>query len=282
MTQSMVRIAVVAPANPLAREAADRVAALASQKFPGEVDLFFHPQCFHTAGHFAGTDAERSAAFLEVANDPSFSAVWFARGGYGSCRLDDALFAALNGSARDKVYLGYSDLGTILARLYKDRIGRPAHGPMATDINRRGGEAAVLRALAFLARGDRAGIEPHARNGVKTLAFNIATLSSLIGTPAEPDFSGHVLMLEDVSEQMYRIDRMLFQLTANANIRRAAGVRLGRINDIIPNAPDFGLGEEDMIRGWCERSGIAYLGRCDIGHDADNKIVPFGGLAAFA
>jgi muramoyltetrapeptide carboxypeptidase len=101
-------------------------------------------------------------------------------------------------------------------------------------------------------------------------------LSHLLGTPLQPDLDGHVLMLEEVSEAMYRIDRSLFHITGNPGIRRVAGIMLGRCSDITPNDPDFGMNEEEIARHWCQRSGIPWLGRADIGHDAGNKVVPFG------
>ena len=64
--------------------------------------MVVHPQCFLEAGHFAGTDAERAAAFLEFANDPGFDAIWFARGGYGSNRILDSVMSQLNAAARAK------------------------------------------------------------------------------------------------------------------------------------------------------------------------------------
>jgi muramoyltetrapeptide carboxypeptidase len=110
----------------------------------------------------------------------------------------------------------------------------------------------------------------------KTAAFNITVLSHLLGTSLEPNLDGHVLMLEEVGEAMYRIDRSLFHISASANVRRTAGVMLGRCSNITPNQPDFGMNEEEVARYWCERAGIPFLGRADIGHDAENKIVPFG------
>ncbi|MBX4159028.1 hypothetical protein K4A07_18050, partial [Lactiplantibacillus plantarum] len=86
----------------------------------------------------------------------------------------------------------------------------------------------------------------------------------------------HVLMLEEVAEAAYRIDRMMFHLTGQASIRRVAGIRLGRVSDITPNDPDFGQTPEEIVRYWCLRSGIPYLGTADIGHDGANKVVPFG------
>ena len=72
------------------------------------------------------------------------------------------------------------------------------------------------------------------------------------------------------------IDRALFHLAASPAIRRVAGIRLGRVSDVLPNDPDFGEDEETVARHWCERYGIPYLGRADIGHDLANKVVPFG------
>jgi muramoyltetrapeptide carboxypeptidase len=83
-------------------------------------------------------------------------------------------------------------------------------------------------------------------------------------------------MIEDVSEYMYRTDRAMFHITSNPGVRKAAGIRLGRCTEVPENDPDFGETEEEVVRHWCGRSGIPYLGRCDIGHDADNKLVPFG------
>jgi muramoyltetrapeptide carboxypeptidase len=77
---------------------------------------------------------------------------------------------------------------------------------------------------------------------------------------------------------MYRIDRSLFHITSNPAVRRVAGIRLGRCSAIPDNDPDFGQTEVEVVQHWCRKSGIPYLGRADIGHDASNKIVPFGGL----
>jgi len=82
------RIGVVAPASRMSPEVVGKVKALAERRFRGRgPDIVFHPQCFASHGHFAGDDDTRAQAFLEVANDERFDAVWVARGGYGSCRM---------------------------------------------------------------------------------------------------------------------------------------------------------------------------------------------------
>jgi muramoyltetrapeptide carboxypeptidase len=269
-----MRIAIVAPSTPIRAETAERVTAIAADAAP-DVGLFFHPQCFLSHNHFAGPDEVRAKALVETANDPSFDAIWFARGGYGSCRIAAEALAAFGPAARDKAWLGYSDAGFLLAGLYKAGFADVAHGPMPQDIRRPGGEAAVRRALAWLAGRAPEALEPGLGER-PAAAFNLTVFGNLVGTKLEPDLEGHELLLEDVSEHMYRIDRAMFHLTSGAALRKVAGLRLGRVSEIPPNDPDFGESEEAVFRYWCERSAIAYLGRADIGHDSGNKIVPFG------
>jgi muramoyltetrapeptide carboxypeptidase len=277
MSNQMCRIAVVAPGSRISSETADKVRAVAGSLYPdGRAEIFFHPQCFMSHGHFAGDDETRTQAFLDVANDDSYDAVWFARGGYGSCRIIEPVIYGLKEPSLRKTYLGYSDTGTLLAALYSVGFGAVAHGPMAQDILREDGEAAIGRALAWVVDRAPETLEPTLNGSNKSAAFNITVLSQLLGTPLQPDLDGHVLMLEEVSEAMYRIDRSLFHITSNPGIRRVAGIKLGRCSDITANEPDFAMNEEEVARYWCDKSGIPWLGRADIGHDADNKVVPFG------
>ena len=277
MSGGRFKIGVVAPASRMSPEVAERVPALAGRLYPDRTpEIVFHPQCFAAHGHFAGDDETRAQAFLDIANDESTDAVWFARGGYGSCRVVEAVMGRLAETARRKAYLGYSDAGVLLAALYRAGFGGVAHGPVAQDILRDGGDTAVGRALAWMVDRAPEALEPTVNGANKTAAFNMTVLSQLLGTPLQPDLAGHVLMLEEVGEAMYRIDRALFHITSNTDIRRVSGIRLGRCSAIAPNEPDFGMNEEEVARYWCRRSGIPWLGRADIGHDVDNKIVPFG------
>jgi muramoyltetrapeptide carboxypeptidase len=279
MGRERCRIGVVAPASRMSPEVAVKVPTLARSLYPSRTpEIFFHPQCFASHGHFAGDDEARTQAFLDIANDDGYDAVWFARGGYGSCRVVEAVMGRLTESSGRKVYVGYSDAGVLLAALYRAGFEDVAHGPVAQDILRDGGDAAVGRALAWMVDRAPAALEPTVGGARKTAAFNMTVLSQLLGTPLQPDLDGHVLMLEEVGEAMYRIDRLLFHITSNPDIRRVAGVMLGRCSAITPNEPDFGMNEEAIARYWCRRAGIPWLGRADIGHDANNKIVPFGQL----
>jgi len=244
---------------------------------PGQVEIVVHPQCYLSRGHFAGSDDERHAAMLDMANDPDIDVIWLARGGYGAARVALKGLTDLSSTARDKTWMGYSDGGALLAGLYSMSFPHVYHGPMPSDLLREGGHTAVFRALSWLVDRDRSALEPSLQAGEQSAAFNLTVLSQLIGTPLQPDLTGHVLMLEEVGEYHYRIDRALAHVTSNEAIRNVAGLRLGRCSQIEPNDPLFGLSELEIAQEWCDRSGIPFLGIADIGHDVDNRVVPFGG-----
>lgn len=273
-----MKIGVVAPARGIDEAIAARALGLTALAMPS-VDLVFHPQCFLSEGHFAGPDTARAAAFLEMANDPAIDAIWFARGGYGSNRILHTVLPQLGDAARRKTYLGYSDMGFVLGALYAAKIGRPVHGPMIADVTRSDGGTAFARSLRWLVNKDRSVLEPGLNaefKGRPAAAFNLAILTALTGTPWLPDLADHVLMIEDVSEPLYRIDRMLFTMVHATQLKGIAGVRLGQVSDVQPNDPPWGETLETMITRWCGEIGVPYLGRARIEHGADNHVVPFG------
>lgn len=272
------RIGICAPSTPITRDDAARVIALAGKSHP-QASLVFHDQCFASADHFAGSDDDRRAAFVELANDPAIDAIWFVRGGYGACRIAEEAVERLAPAASAKRYLGYSDAGTMLAALYRAGIGTLAHGPMPVDIRREGGEAAVRRALDWLTRGEACAYELSLEPGQRYAAFNLMTLTMLLGTRIAPDLADHVLMIEEVGEYDYAFDRAFFHLADSLKGRGLAGLRLGRISNVTANDRPFGATSEEIARYWCDHADIPYLGRADIGHDVANKIVPFGAFA---
>ena len=265
-----MRIAIVAPSCPLKFDAADRVESIAKAR--GDCELLIHPQCFLTDGHFAGPDKARLEALQEVMADPSVNAVWFARGGYGSNRIAADALVGMSDLARTKKYMGYSDAGFLLAGFHKAGL-EVAWGPMPQDALRPMGEEAVNRALDWLVRADQSALE-QAIDG-PAMAFNLTVISSLLGTSLEPDFAGVDLMIEEVSEQFYRVDRSMFHVTQSKAVQKVRRLRLGRISDVIANDPEFGSDAMAIAEQWCARSGIEFGGIADIGHDAGNKIVPF-------
>ncbi len=268
----MTNIVICAPATPITREHAAALEALVADEFPAH-QVTFHDQCFERAGHFAGDDLRRLEALLDCANDPAFDAVWFAKGGYGSNRIAEAAVAQMNHSARAKTYVGFSDCGYLLAALYRAGIGQSVHGSMPVSARSERGREAVRRVLRWFG-GDVSGVEPSLDGTTPAAAFNLITLAMIANTSIMPDLSGHIVMVEEVSEHLYSIDRIFFNLVNS--LPRLAGLRLGAITDVPENYVEFGQTEEEIAQYWCARGGIPYLGRAEIGHNAANKVVPFG------
>ena len=112
----------------------ERVTALAAARFPA-VEVHFHPQCYLSSGHFAGADSERAAAFVDVANDPSFDALWFGRGGYGSGRIAEAVLPKLNAAAWRSVNLAVHLASMVVLYALVLRVTRkPMVGAIAAAI----------------------------------------------------------------------------------------------------------------------------------------------------
>ena len=106
----------------------------------------------------------------------------------------EAVLCRLTEPSRRKAYVGYSNAGVLLAARVRD----VAHGPVAQDILRDGGDAAVGRVLAWMVDRSPEALEPTVGGVKMTAAFNMTVLSQLLGTPLQPDLGGHVLMLEEV------------------------------------------------------------------------------------
>lgn len=152
----MFKIGVVAAGSRVPPERVEGIEAwMAEHVSGGDPTLVLHPSLHAKHGHFAGDDATRARALVEFANDPRIDAIWFARGGYGACRIAEAVIPQLGPEARRKRYLGYSDAGSLLAAMYKAGFEHLAHGPMADDVRR--GVETGRRALAWLTGAIRPG-----------------------------------------------------------------------------------------------------------------------------
>jgi muramoyltetrapeptide carboxypeptidase len=291
----VTRIGIVAPSVYLFPRHVERANALVAAQFP-DVELVWHPQVYARSpndvggetgfvlsdathvpepamhGHFAGSDEQRAAAFVEMANREDIDAIWFARGGYGAGRIAMDVLPQLGPAARAKTYMGYSDASYMLAMLYRAGFPHLCHGPMVID----GNEDSLSRALAWLARKDTRSLEPSLKAGERYAAFNLISAAMMVGTPLWPDLSGHVLMLEEVGEYLYSVDRCFFAVTTAMWRHPPAEIRLGQVTDIKENDRPYGRDEVGIARDWCARGNIHYGGRAEIGHYAGNKVVPFG------
>jgi muramoyltetrapeptide carboxypeptidase len=263
-------IRVVAPGRPIGQTIADRVVArLASLNISNEFHLEFAEQCFLVDGHFAGNDQIRAGSLKAALEDDRVDVIWSARGGYGSCRLMDEVEQAK--VTVGKTLVGYSDFSFLSSMFLSHEDIRIIHGPMPIDIIRDGGEYAVDSVLKAIAQSYHnvqfEGGDPDPVGVV----VNLSVLTRLIGTKWMPNLRGCVVIVEDVSEHLYSIDRMFFQLSAWPGINEIAAIGLGKFTNVPDNDAPFGETVEEMARRWFASRGVKVISGFQVGHMANNR-----------
>jgi muramoyltetrapeptide carboxypeptidase len=191
---------------------------------------------FEKEDYLAGSDEHRAHLLNELFQEPSIKAVICARGGFGSIRILSLLDYEMIRESR-KIFVGFSDI-TALLSVFETRCGLISfHGPMITSLADADKESmdAMYRALTSnrkltIKPAKGVTLKPGVSAGIVT-GGNLATLCHLVGTPFEPDLDGHILVLEDIGEPHYKIDRMLIQMKLAGCFNKLAGLALGSFED---------------------------------------------------
>ncbi|HET7788995.1 MAG TPA: LD-carboxypeptidase [Myxococcales bacterium] len=259
-------IDVVAPSSAFDRERFERgIKALADM---GLVPRYCD-EIFARTGHLAGSD-ERRKAELDAALQSDARAIILARGGYGLLR-----FATHVHRVPQKLLVGYSD-ATLLHDLWR-RAGVPSiHGPMCTQLGEDPSAQQRLRQLLFgeppppltwQPRTARAG-----RAEAPLAGGNLASLASMCGTPLQPSFRGCIVLLEDLNEPPYRLDRLLTQLLLSGALD---GARAFVVGDLSAPGEDPANREETVAERLLTL-GVPVVFGAPFGHAGRNQPVAFG------
>jgi muramoyltetrapeptide carboxypeptidase len=274
------RVALVSPSGPL-RTAGDLERAVANvRSFGWEPVVGEH--AVERDGYLAGSDARRAADLNRAANDDSIDAVWCLRGGYGAMRLLDEI--DYDAWARcPKALVGYSDITALHSAIGKRAELVTFHGPTAraelTTATRESFQSMV--ALGDAAIGHVGGMTPlvSGRARGRLAGGNLALVAALAGTPYACELDGAILVLEDVSEAVYRIDRMLTQLRLSGGLSRLAGIVFGQFTEIPDDEANAQRPLDRVLREFAERAGVPCVANFPIGHIEDHVTLPLGALA---
>ncbi len=273
------RIALVAPAGPLDPEKfeANRH-ALERLGF----ETVARDDILARDGYLAGSDERRAREFMEFVRDPDVDAIVCARGGYGCHRIIDRLDAAAVRKAA-KPLVGYSDITTLLLWQRKQAGLLGIHGPMLEKQQSLEGDngSALVRALQGsgpLPRYAGRTLVPGWSEG-RLVGGSLTVCVASLGTPWEIDTRGAILMLEDVTELPYRLDRMLQQLRAAGKLKDIAGIGLGDFKDCEDERyPEWTT--ERLFSDVFGSLGVPVVMDLPFGHGGQNRPWPFGGRAA--
>ena len=269
------RVAVVAPGGPIDRErlerGADKLRALGLQ-------LVYDDGLFARDGYLGGTDAHRLRQLQTALDDDSLAGGWAARGGYGVTRLLTRL--RLRGlRERPKLLCGFSDITGLHAALAALGLGS-VHGPNVGQVSElTEGAFAQLRETLFSSLPPPAleGASPVAPGVARGLLLggNLTLLASLCGTGHLPSFAGAVLLLEDIGERPYRLDRCLTQLRNAGALEGVRGLALGAFVGCEERDTKEGVGPvfAELAQLLAVPAAIGF----PVGHLDDNWAVPLGG-----
>lgn len=222
-------IGIIAPSSPFDIDRFRKgVGVLESLGF----NVWVPEEIFRKEGFLAGTDDQRSALIHQMFNMDEIKAIMCARGGYGSMRLLP-LIDYKNFINNPKLLMGFSDISALLTVISQQCRVVCWHGPVLTSLAEAGSDTITSLRHSLTSTGPTV---MHADQGViiypgkaKGLSAggNLSVLCHLAGTPYAPDLSGRILMLEDVGEAPYRIDRMLTQMKLSGFFEGVAGVVAG-------------------------------------------------------
>ncbi len=272
LLQARDLVAVVAPSGPVDP---GRLARGVTMVESWGLRVRIAPHVFDGHGrlpYLAAADEDRADDLTQAWCDPEVRAVWAARGGYGAQRIVDRLDVDVLGAAGPKHLIGFSDITALHARVGRELGAVTIHGPgLASDqqLTDRANAAAlrnlllgrpVTRQLLLTGRP-----LVHGRATGMLVGGNLSLLASGVGTEPAPEVPV-VLVLEEVNEPAYRVDRMLTQLIRSGWLDRLAGVVVG----------DLGLSDDVLVLDRLGGLGVPILTGAAIGHAARNIAVPLG------
>ena len=283
-------IGLIAPAGPSSDDESVRFSIELLESFGFRVRQGKH--VFERDQYLAGDDRDRASDVNAMFADDDIDAIFTLRGGYGTQRILPLLDYDLI-RANPKVFIGSSDITGILIAMFEKTGLVGFHGPSAGGNYSDYALEEWRKVLWQPAQRTRIGAAPsiEARPGLverknritrfaggtaegRLIGGNLTIVSTLMGTPYEPDFRDRIIFLEDVNEAPYRIDRMLTQLWLAGKLQHAAGIAFGKFTKTEDDGNTFSI--EEIIKRRCGSLGIPVVSGLMIGHIADKTTVPVG------
>jgi len=237
------------------------------------------PHCLGRAAYFSGTDAERLADFQHGLDDPSIKAILCARGGYGCVRIVEELdWTAFQ--QNPKWIVGFSDVTVFHQKI--NQLGvESIHGIMPLGFTEGSMEAKETLHKALFGESIILEASPVKENCMGTakgslIGGNMTIIYSLIGTELSYTFKNKILFIEDIGEQIYKVDRMLHAFKLAGIFNQISGLILGGFTEMEDTDVPFGKTIEELISEQVVNLGIPVAFNVPIGHIPDNQAVVVG------
>ncbi|MFV0605231.1 MAG: LD-carboxypeptidase [Niabella sp.] len=233
--------------------------------------------------YFSGSDEERLADFQAMLDDDEVDAVLCGRGGYGMGRIIDRI-SFKKFIKKPKWVAGYSDITVFHNHVNKNLKIATLHAPMAAAFNDKGYLNKYVKSLKTALEGEKAiySCRTNKRNHygkakAELVGGNLALFVHTIGTKSEPVTKGKILFLEDVGEQKYNLDRMMYQLKRSGKLDNLAGLILGRFTDVQDTTRPFGEDVQEIMHQLIKEYKYPVCYDFPVSHDKENFALKVGG-----
>ena len=269
MLNQGARIAVVAPAGRFDKKRLNRGMQLLQE---WEYTVVPGPNLGAAHRYFAGTTEQRAADLNWALTDPDIDAVWFARGGYGTVQvLEHVEWAAVD----DRPVIGFSDATALFAAMVSKGVGNPVHAPVIHSLSDHVDEASRRALRHWMSSGTIKNFPGKRLCGHtepvegEVVGGNLCVLTSLAGTEWALSAKDKILLLEDVGEAPYRVDRMITQLMGAGTFDGVRGIALGTFYGCeAPNDAGWSLG--DILRERLSPLNVPVVAGMPVGHGPNN------------
>lgn len=235
---------------------------------------------FAKEGYFAGSDSERRTDLQRMMDDQEVKAIFCARGGYGMTRIIDQIDLA-SFIKNPKWVIGFSDITALHLALNRKGI-ESIHGLMPVQYDYMGVEESLASLRQLLFEGNvryEVASDVKNRHGectAEVVGGNLSLVAESLGTPTEINTEAKILILEEVDEYLYKIDRMFMQLRRSGKLEKLAGVIIGDFSQMKDTQIPFGKSIFELIGVHFERLEIPIAYNFPVGHEARNLAIPIG------
>jgi len=243
--------------------------------------ILLSQHCLGQHNYFSGSDEERLSDFQYGLDHPEVKAIICARGGYGCVRIVDRIQWA-SFIREPKWIVGFSDITVFHQRIQRFGI-QSIHGSMPLNFQTNTKEALDTMLAALEGKNSTIVCEAtqHNKPGKATgtlVGGNLSILFSLLGTDDQIDYTDTILFIEDLSEQLYHIDRMFYALSKANVLNKIKGLIVGGMTDIKDTAAPFGKTLEELILDHFHFHNIPICFNFPAGHIADNRALILGSV----
>lgn len=274
-------VAIVAPSGILKNRTGEVQQAKALLKSWG-LHAVVGKHVFNQANHFAGTDDERCEDFQNALDDPKISAIWCARGGYGTVRILDKLDYS-KFKQKPKWIIGYSDITALHNQIHNEGV-ESIHALMCTSLQ---DDLSIIKEtvstfkdavfgnpLSYTLKGST--YNKTGKTSGQIVGGNLTMLHTMLGSKTSIDVSEKILFIEEIGEYKYHIDRMLQSLKRAGYFNDCKGVIVGDMTKLRKNTTLWGTSIEQLILDALSDYSFPITFNMPVGHEKDNRALILG------